>query len=378
MTPPDRKFMLRALELAALARGMTRPNPCVGAVIVSPEGAVLGEGFHHRAGLPHAEVEALEAARVAGNEVRGATMYVTLEPCNHRGRTGPCSEAVIAAGIRRVVMAMRDPNAEARGGVERLREAGVEVAVGLCEAEALLLNPAFNTCHMLGRPLVTLKWAMTLDGCTSVGTGDSKWITGPEAREEVHRRRAGHDAVIAGIGTVLRDDARLSARVPGGVSFPPDRIVLDSTLRLSTLSAFVREEDGGRALVVCTEEAEAGREIALQEAGVEVLRLPRGKHGVSIPDLMRALHGRKVQSLYVEGGRILAGQLLEEGVVDRVEAWLAPKLAGGGAGHLGPTLMGNPLGTMAEAISLHHVSAVAFGGDLLVEGWQSSHLFRAG
>jgi diaminohydroxyphosphoribosylaminopyrimidine deaminase/5-amino-6-(5-phosphoribosylamino)uracil reductase len=185
--------MRRALALAATAAGTTRPNPAVGAVVVR-EGRIIGEGHTAPGGRPHGETEAI---RLATEPTLGATMYVTLEPCNHTGRTGPCSEAIIAAGIARVIIAARDPNIAARGGVERLRDAGVEVHAGLLAAEAKLINPAFHTFHELGRPLVTLKWAMTLDGATSTSTGDSKWITDEAARHRAHEMRAAHDAVVA-------------------------------------------------------------------------------------------------------------------------------------------------------------------------------------
>lgn len=368
MSDVDLLHMRRALELAARAHGRTRPNPCVGAVIVAANGEVLGEGFHRRAGMPHAEVEAITAARAAGRDVRGATIYVTLEPCNHTGRTGPCTVALLEAGIARVVIAQRDPNAVSGGGMERLRAEGLRIDTGLCEQEALLLNGPFNTFHRLKRPLITLKWAMTLDGCTSLPNGESKWITGEAARAEVHRRRAASDAVLAGIGTVLRDDARLSARLDDPDAPPPPlRIVLDSMLRLPADSAFVR--DGSPAMVACCEAADESRERALRERGIEILRLKRGPHGISIPDLIFCLYSRGIQSVSIEGGRTAAGCFLEHRLVDRIEAWIAPKIAGGGAEHLGPIRLPNPLESINDALALQHTQITRHGDDLLVEGW---------
>lgn len=375
--------MRRALELAAKAGTRTRPNPAVGAVIVDSAGTVLGEGYHRAAGEPHAEIEALTDAQEKGREVKGATMFVTLEPCNHTGRTGPCSEAIIKAGISRVVIAQRDPHKEAGGGVEKLREAGIDVETGVLEQEALHLNPAFNTTHMLSRPLVTLKWAMTLDGCTSVPSGDSRWVTSDEARRMVHRRRAGHDAILAGIATVLRDNARLSVRLepheleevaPEG--FRPMRIVLDSMLRLSPFSAFVREKDE-RSLIFCTEEAPAESEERLLAAGAEVARVTKMQGGISLKDLMAELYARGIQSLFVEGGRTVAGSLLAAGFADRVDCWIAPKLSGGGPKHMGPILMPESLEKMSDARVLHHTAMRSVGGEeILIEGWLTDHLFK--
>ncbi|MBI1292535.1 bifunctional diaminohydroxyphosphoribosylaminopyrimidine deaminase/5-amino-6-(5-phosphoribosylamino)uracil reductase RibD [bacterium] len=374
-SPNDERWMRRALELAARAQGNTHPNPCVGCVIVSADGGVLGEGWHHAAGQPHAEVEALNDAAGRGHGVRGATCYVTLEPCNHQGRTGPCSEALIAAGISRVVIATMDPHRKAQGGAERLRAAGILVESGLLARESALLNPAFMTSHLLGRPLVTLKWAMTLDGCTAVPSGDSRWITGDVARAEVHRRRAQHGAVLAGIGTVLADDARLSARPIGGAPFPVMRVVLDSNLRLPPGSPFLQHVDKQQALVMCSSGAPADREAALIGTGALVARL----NGPITPErVLSDLHRRGVQSVYVEGGRRVAGSFLAAGLVDRVESWIAPKLAGGGSMALGPTSLQSPLARMGEALPLHTTSLSTWGNDFLVEGWLSRHLFETG
>jgi diaminohydroxyphosphoribosylaminopyrimidine deaminase/5-amino-6-(5-phosphoribosylamino)uracil reductase len=363
----DQQWMRRALELAATARDQTFPNPCVGCVIVSASGQLLGEGYHHAAGLPHAEVEALTAAP---HDVRGATCYVTLEPCNHHGRTGPCSEALIRAGVARVVIATQDPHQTASGGAQRLRDAGIQVDLGLMGEESRLLNAAFVTFHQLARPLVTLKWAMTLDGCTAVPSGDSKWITSEAARAEVHRRRARHGAVLAGIGTVLHDNARFSARPPG--SFTIHRVVLDSTLRLPLDAAFLDPVPNQPALILCSDAASAEREQALRARGADVIRLGET---VTPQAVLQELARRGIQSVYIEGGRRVAGSFLAAGLADRVESWIAPKLSGGGPTHLGPTSRTTPLTTMADAQPLHAMTLSQWGPDILIEGWLNTHLF---
>lgn len=373
----DDRFMARALELARNAEGQTRPNPAVGAVIVSPEGQIIGEGWHRMAGLPHAEVEALRSMKASGHSAVGATMYVTLEPCNHTGRTGPCSIAVIEAGIRRVVVAMRDPHRHASGGIDRLRASGIAVEEGVRRAEALLLNPGFNTYHMLGRPMVTLKYAMTLDGCTSVPSGDSKWITGEAARHEVHRRRTRHDVVMAGIETVLRDDARLTAR---NVPIPPGpallRAVLDSRLRLPLDAPFLADSPTSPALIFCADDIPMLQDRAAEytRRGAQVIPVPRRHQGLALDAVLKELHGRGVQSISVEGGRRLAGSFLLDRFVDRIECWIAPRLAGGGLVHTGPITRPVFFERMELAEKVHHLTFSTYAPDFLIEGWLSEHL----
>jgi len=369
-SPLDLAHMARAIELARRAEGRTRPNPRVGCVIARGD-RVVGEGFHARAGEAHAERAALAACV---EDPRGATAYVTLEPCNHHGRTPPCCDALLDAGIARVVVAQRDPNPVAGGGVERLRAAGVQVDVGAREAEALLLNPAFNTYHMLGRPLVTLKWAMSLDGATSCATGDSRWITGEAARRRVHALRAAHDAVLVGIETALRDDARLTIRdaeVPPGP--PLRRMVLDANLRLSPTHPLVAA-DPATAWVCCAHAAPPDREARLRNAGARVLRLARDARGVSLPDLAARLHAEGVQSLLVEGGRRVAGSFLAANLADRIAAFIAPLAIGAGSASLSALVVDEPPSLMADAKRLHHSRAEVIGEDVLVEGWVRGHL----
>ena len=364
--------MRRAIELARRSVGRTRPNPNVGAVIVK-NGEVVGEGWHHQAGQPHAEVEALRSCAV---DPRGATMVVTLEPCNHHGRTGPCSEAVLRAGIARVVIGQRDPNVVSGGGIERLRAAGVEVIAGVEEGLALQLNPPFNTFHLLGRPAVTLKWALSADGCTSCDSGHSFWITGEAARRRVHEMRVLHDAVLIGVETALRDKARLTIR---GVDSPPGpprrRIVLDGKLRLP-LDHPLLAETQGIPTVVCAEDAPAQHEEALVEAGAQVWRLEGERDGtVSLSALMARLREEGVQSVLVEGGRRVGGCFVAAGFVDQVAAFMAPVLIGAGERPLGALLAPQPPETMEQAIRMHHVRTEVLGGDVLMEGWITRHLF---
>lgn len=364
--------MRRAIDLARRSVGHTRPNPNVGALILK-NGEVVGEGWHRQAGQAHAEVEALRSCSV---DPRGATMVVTLEPCNHTGRTGPCSEAVLRAGIARVVIAQPDPNPVSGGGIERLRAAGVDVLVGIEQALALQLNPAFNTFHMLGRPFVTLKWALSADGCTSCQSGQSFWITGEPARRRVHQMRTLCDAVLIGIETALQDNARLTIR---GIEIPPGpprrRIVLDSTLRLPVDHPLVTETQG-TATIACSEDAPEDRERALLEAGADVWRLETNRDGrPSMHALMARLREEGVQSLLVEGGRHIAGQILAHGFADRVAAFLAPTLIGASDQPLGALLLPNPPETMQDAPRLHHVRTETLGDDVLLEGWITRHLF---
>lgn len=362
--------MERALQLAAQGRDTTFPNPCVGAVLTDACGRVLGEGFHTAAGRPHAEVEALNDARARGNSVQGATCYVTLEPCNHWGRTGPCSEALLAAGVARVVIATIDPHKGVHGGAARLRDAGVVVEVGLLGEEARLLNAGFLTYHQLGRPLVTLKWAMTLDGCTSTRTGDSKWITSEEARAEVHRRRARHGAVVAGIETVLQDHARLSARTNPPARFPVRRVVLDRQLRLPLTAPFLEPVENQPAVIYTQAGTSAERASALRAAGADVRVLA----AVEPASVLADLAAQGVQSVLIEGGRRVAGSFLAAGLVDRVEAWIAPRVLGGGATFLGPVHRADAPDFMREAGSLERVQVGSWGPDVLIEGWLSRHL----
>jgi len=319
-TPADREFMARALGLAERGLFTTTPNPRVGCVVVRG-GEVVGEGFHERAGEAHAEVNAL---RAAGGRAAGGTVYVNLEPCSHHGRTPPCTDALVAAGVKRVVVAMGDPNPKVSGqGFAALRAAGVEVASGLLEAEARELNVGFVSRMTRGRPWVRLKVAATLDARTALADGESQWITGEAARRDGHRWRARACAILTGIGTVKDDDPRLTVR---DVETPrqPLRVLVDSRLEVP-LSARILE--GGNLLVAAAIEDQA-RIDALHERGAEVVVLPNASGKVELEDLMRELGRRALNEIHVEAGFKLNGSLVAAGVVDELLVYIAPKVLG--------------------------------------------------
>ncbi|GGV60184.1 riboflavin biosynthesis protein RibD [Streptomyces longisporoflavus] len=346
----ERTAMRRAIGLAALGLGSTSPNPVVGCVIVDASGETVGEGHHQRAGGPHAEVHAL---RAAGEKARGATALVTLEPCNHTGRTGPCAQALIDAGIARVVYAVGDPNPTATGGAQRLRTAGVDVVAGLLEAEAAAGNAAWLTSVRLGRPHVTWKYAASLDGRIAADDGSSRWITSGEARADVHRLRAECDAVVVGSGTQRADDPHLAVRgIEGAVQ--PLRVVVDTNGTAVRPGARVLD-DAAPTLVAVAENVTA-------EGAAETVRLPRADGGLDIHALLGELHARGVRSVLLEGGPTLAGAFVAAGAVDRVVGYLAPVLLGAGPA----ALSGGGITTITEALRLDVSETVRIGPDLRV------------
>src|SRR5262245_61137096 len=314
--------MSRALELAERGLYTTTPNPRVGCVIVRG-GEVTGEGWHEKAGGPHAEVRALQAA---GARARGATVYVTLEPCAHHGRTPPCVDALLGAGVARVVAAMKDPHRDAGNGLALLEERGVEVASGLMESEARELNIGFVARLTRGRPWARMKIAASLDGKTALSNGRSQWITGEAARRDGHHWRARACAILTGIGTVLDDDPRLTVR---DVATPrqPLRVVVDSRLETPPTA---RVLSGGNVLVAAARE-HRDRIAALQEKGAEVIVLPNAAGKVELPDLFRELARRELNEIHVEAGQKLNGSLLSEGMVDELVLYLAPNVIGDAA-----------------------------------------------
>ncbi|MDH2392772.1 bifunctional diaminohydroxyphosphoribosylaminopyrimidine deaminase/5-amino-6-(5-phosphoribosylamino)uracil reductase RibD [Streptomyces sp. HNM0663] len=355
-TAADIDAMRRAIALAARGLGATSPNPVVGCVIADPDGAVVGEGFHQRTGGPHAEVHAL---RAAGERARGGTAYVTLEPCNHTGRTGPCAQALIDAGVRRVFYAVGDPNRQAAGGADTLRAAGVQVASGLLQDEAAAGNAAWLTAVRLGRPHVTWKYAASLDGRIAAQDGTSRWITSAESRADVHRLRALADAVIVGSGTARADDPHLAVRTvadAGAAAVQPLRVVVDSEATAVKPGARILD-DAAPTLIAVAEDA-AGQ----PPGGVDVVRLPRADRGLSVPALLRALYERDVRSVLLEGGATLAGGFLAAGAVDRVVGYLAPVLLGAGPAALADA----SITTIDEAARLDITETVRIGPDLRI------------
>jgi diaminohydroxyphosphoribosylaminopyrimidine deaminase/5-amino-6-(5-phosphoribosylamino)uracil reductase len=331
----------------------------VGAVVVDAAGKVAGEGFHEKAGRPHAEREAL---RRAGKRARGGTLYTNLEPCVHQGRTPPCVEAVIAAGVRRVVTSMIDPDPRVRGaGIARLREAGIEVDVGVQRAEAERLNEFYIKHRSTGRPFVTAKYAISLDGKIATRTGDSRWITGEDARRHTHWLRSMHDAIMVGINTVLRDDPELTARLPDARQ--PLRVIADSNLRTPATAKVLPG-----ALIMASEAAPTERALALREAGAEVQLLPFMADGrLELEAVLDELGRRQLLSLLVEGGGELHGAFFSEGLVDKVCAYVGPLVVGGvqAPGPVG----GEGAARLADAWRLQDVEMTRVGEDMLVSGY---------
>lgn len=350
----DRRFMRIALREAR--RGRPSPNPHVGAAIVR-DGVLVAVGHHAKAGQGHAEVEAI---RAAGERARGATLYVTFEPCNHHGRTPPCTEAILAAGITRVVVGCRDPHPHVAGATARLEANGIEVVHGVCEADAQWLVAPFAKHISTGRPFVAVKAAVTLDGRMSTSGGDSKWITGERARREVHAMRSRADAVLVGVGTVLADDPELTVRHVEGVN--PTRIVVDSRLRTPP-TAKICDVSVAPTLIFHGPGADAS---ALAATGVTLVELPLACGAVDLGAMLDALGRRDVVHLMVEGGPKLIDALMRRALVDRVSAFVAPVLLGdAGAPGLSP---GKPSPTMSAALRLADVRVRRFGPDALLEG----------
>ena len=331
MSQADESMMALALAQARLALPLSRPNPAVGCVLVGPDGAVLGAGHTQQVGGPHAEIMALRAAQAAGHALRGATAYVTLEPCAHHGRTGPCCDALAAAGVARVVASLEDPNPLVAGqGFTRLRAAGVVVEVGQGAAEARELNLGFFSRIVRGTPWVRMKAACSLDGRTALPNGVSQWITSEAARADGHVWRARAGAVLTGIGTVLEDDPLMNVRLAQPSLRQPDLVVIDSRLELSLNAKLWTVPE--RRVLVYTASADAARQQALEAQGAAVICLPNPAGKVALDDMLRDLGRREVNDLHVEAGFKLNGSLLREGLVDELLVYLAPRLMGEGAG----------------------------------------------
>jgi diaminohydroxyphosphoribosylaminopyrimidine deaminase/5-amino-6-(5-phosphoribosylamino)uracil reductase len=357
----DAWHMRRALELAAQGRGSVEPNPMVGCVVV--QGAeIIGEGWHRRFGGDHAEVEAL---RLAGRRAAGATMYVTLEPCCHRGKTPPCTQAVIRSGVCRVVAAMRDPFPQvAGGGLAQLEAAGIEVQVGLLEADARQINAPYLKLLATGRPWIIAKWAMTLDGKTATRTGSSRWVSNEESRRIVHELRGRADAILIGRRTAEVDDPRLTARPPGPRTAV--RIVVDSRASLSSESQLVRTAREVPVLVAVAPGAPAADRCRLEAAGSEVFSCQGDTPAARLDALLVELGRRRMTNILVEGGGQLAGSLLDAGQIDEVHVFISPKLVAGSAAP-GP-IGGYGIAQMPEALRLDGVEVRQVGTDVYVRG----------
>lgn len=358
----DLLHMRAALALARRGLGNAWPNPAVGCVLVK-DGRVIGRGWTQPGGRPHAETEAL---RRAGDAARGATAYVTLEPCSHHGRTPPCCEALAEAGIARVVMAMRDPDPRVNGrGLTMLRGAGIVVEEGLLEAEARALNAGFFRRIQAGMPLVTLKLASTLDGRIATASGESRWITGEAARREVHALRARHDAILVGSGTVLADDPDLTCRIPGMERVPMLRVVADARLRTPEASRLVRSAGAAPVLIITAPGHPPAAQAPFIAAGADIVTVPsHAAGGLDLPSLLRALGRRGVTRVLAEGGAGLAAALLRQGLVDRLVWFHAPAVMGGD-GH--PALEGLRLAALSAMPRFRRTAQRAIGDDMLSE-----------
>jgi len=358
----DQQFMAQALDLAASADYQTSPNPMVGAVLVR-DGAVIAVGAHMRAGEPHAEVHAL---RAAGDAARGADLYVTQEPCSHVGRTPPCVDAVIAAGVRRVVVGMQDPNPRVDGrGIAALRAAGITVVTGVLEDRVRRLNEFFVKHVTTGLPFVTAKFAMSLDGRIATHSGESKWITSEDARAEVHLLRHAHDAILVGANTVLRDDPNLTTRLPqGGRS--PLRVVVDSRLRVP-YEARIFQQESGSVLLATSDRARGDRLREFETRGVPVIVLPADHGRVGLPDLLRHLGGRQVISLLIEGGSSMHGSAFDQRLVDKVIAFIAPRIIGGIEAPA--AVGGHGVNALVDSRALREVEVRQVGPDVVISGY---------
>jgi diaminohydroxyphosphoribosylaminopyrimidine deaminase / 5-amino-6-(5-phosphoribosylamino)uracil reductase len=357
--PGDCDHMRHALALARRGLGSVWPNPAVGCVVVD-QGTVVGRGWTAPGGRPHAETEALGRA---GTRARGATAYVSLEPCSHWGQTPPCAEALIEAGLRRVVVALEDPDPRVGGrGLARLRAAGIAVELGPGSDEAAEINAGFFSRVERGRPLLTLKLATTLDGRIAMASGESRWITGVSARARAHLLRARHDAIMVGIGTALTDDPELTCRLPGLAARPPVRVVVDRRLRLPPTARLVAGAGAAPSWVLAARPADPIRRAAIEEKGASVIEVETTGEEIDLAAALAALGARGITRLLVEGGARLAAALLRAGLVDRLAWFHAPRLIGGEGV---PAIAALGLAALAEAPAFDRVSTEQVGADVL-------------
>ena len=369
---PEEKYMRRAIELAKKGSGHVNPNPLVGAVIVR-DGEIIGEGYHECYGQLDAERNAIANAKKRGNSLEGSTIYVTLEPCCHYGKTPPCTEAIIEEKIARVVVGSDDPNPLVSGkGFQMLREKGIEVIPHFLKEECDAMNHVFFHYIRTGTPYVAMKYAMTMDGKIACYTGDSKWVTGEESRAHVQTLRNHYKGIMAGIGTVLADDPMLNCRIEGGRD--PIRIIADSHLRIPIDSQLVRTAGQQPLIVACLPDADEEKAAQLQEKGVEVLRIPgvttaditeEQKEVISLPVLMKELGARKIDGILLEGGGQLNESALQAGIVDRIYCYIAPKIFGGAQAKT--PVEGQGLTRAADAWQFNRIGMQEFGQDILLE-----------
>lgn len=360
----DEFYMQKALILAAQAQGKTSPNPLVGAVVVK-DGTIVGQGYHQKAGTPHAEVHALTEA---GQLAHGATLYVTLEPCSHQGLTPPCTRAIIAAGIKRCVVATGDPNPLVNGrGLSLMKEAGIEVVTGVLRSAAEKQNEIFMKYIKEGLPFVIFKTAMTLDGKIASPSGDSKWVTSEPARLWVHRLRDQVDGIMVGIGTVLADDPMLNTRLPDRKGKDPIRLILDGNLDLPLNSRIVESSPKQPTLVFCAADADRRRMGELEKRGLAVITVEGAPDKLNLRQVLTYAAQRKICSIMVEGGATVSASFIEQGLIDKLYWFIAPKIMGGRSA---PSPVGGQgFKTMAEAIDVCDIESEFIGQDLLIKGY---------
>ena len=367
MADQDRKYMLAALKLAQRGVGSVEPNPVVGALLVKAN-QVVGKGWHRKFGGPHAEINALDDCKTLGVDPRGATMYVTLEPCCHQAKTGPCTEAIIAAGVAKVVVATIDPSGHANGkGVEQLRNAGIEVETGICEAEARLLNAPFLKFAGTAKTWVILKWAQSIDGKVAYAdtTQQRQWISGEQSRKDIHKLRRQAGAILVGINTVIADDPLLTARPSKGTN--AIRIVLDSHLRIPLDCKLMATSKKAPVLILTTQQAlRANPQIVekITKKGAEVLAYPEHYGSSNLHFLTCELAKRDIAQLLVEGGPTVIASFLKEQLADQIIIYIAPKILG----RSGSVGISESLGELVEAVGLHHVEIERFGDDVRLTG----------
>ncbi|MDW7675526.1 MAG: bifunctional diaminohydroxyphosphoribosylaminopyrimidine deaminase/5-amino-6-(5-phosphoribosylamino)uracil reductase RibD [Bacillota bacterium] len=358
-------YMMRALELAAKGCGSTSPNPMVGSVIVNKNGEIVGEGYHQKAGTPHAEIHALNNAESKAN---GSTIYVNLEPCSHYGRTPPCVNAIVNAGIKKVVIGMVDPNPKVAGrGIDYLKSKGIEVVSGVMEAEAKELNKAFVKFITTGKPYVTSKLAMSLDGKTATVTGESKWITSLMARQRVHQLRHQVDAILVGINTVLLDDPSLTTRLPDQQGIDPIRIILDSKLRIPLTSKVLNQESNADTIIFTSGQSSTAKIEQLKKIGIKVVESPGSTNGIDISWVMDWLGKNHIIHVLIEGGSEVNFSAIKANIVNEFWWFYAPKIIGGKNAPSG--IGGAGFTTIPEALKLKNISIETVGPDILVKGY---------
>lgn len=364
----DRDFMKTALDLAQKGQGYTSPNPMVGAVIVK-DGKVVATGYHQAAGGDHAEIHAINNA---GAHAQSATLYVTLEPCNHAGRTPPCTEKILAAGIKRVVAAMKDPNPDVKGGgIDYLKHQGIDVRVGVCEAEAKKVNEMFIKFVQKKRPFVIVKCAATLDGQIATKSGDSRWVTGKESRKFVHRLRHSVDAIMVGIKTVARDNPSLTTRLDYKKGLDPIRIVLDTQLAISEEAKLLRLDSESDTIVITGNSVSENKKLRIEKTGAQVIRAAVKDNFIDLDALMDQLGALGITSLLIEGGSRVIASAFKAGIVDKVFFYYAPKILGGNDGF--PICRGPGPAFMSECIPVKDIKVQQFEDDVMIEGYLANH-----